>query len=143
MSVKGTARLFFLTPGTTWNKNGTKYLELLKNKFQLHMNVHECTIFMQDGAPCHKAKIVSNFLKSKKIQVCDWPGNSPDLNPIEILWVILKNKVAEEQHSSLKQLENVIKKVRTLGIISEYCCKLIESMPKRLKMVIDNKGGHT
>ena len=149
MSVKGTAGLFFLTPGTTMN--GAKYLELLKNKLQLHMNVRECTIFMQDGppchkakiAPCHKAKIVSNFLKSKKIQVLDWPGNSPDLNPIENLWVILKNKVAEEQPSSLKQMENVIKKVWTLGITSEYCCKLIVSMPRRFKMVIDNKGGHT
>ena len=141
MSVKGTAGLFFLTPETTMN--GAKYLELLKNKLQLHMNVHECTIFMQDGAPCHKAKIVRNFLKSKKIQVLDWPGNSPDLNPIENLWVILKNKVAEEQPSSLKQLENVIKKVWTLGITSEYCCKLIESVPRRLMMVIDNKGGHT
>ena len=73
ISVKGTAGLFFLTPGTTMN--GGKYLELLKNKLQLHMNMHECTIFMQYGAPCHKAKIFSNFLKSKKIQVLDWPGN--------------------------------------------------------------------
>ena len=50
--------------------------------------------------------------------------------------------MAEEQPSNLKQLENVIKKVWTLGITSEYCCKLIESMPRCLKMVIDNKGGH-
>ena len=48
--------------------------------------------------------------------------------------------MAEEQPSSLKQLENVKKKVWTLGITSEYCCKLIESMPRRLKMVIDNKS---
>ena len=37
-----------------------KYLDLLKNKLELHMAVHKCSIFMQDGAPCHRAKIVIN-----------------------------------------------------------------------------------
>ena len=48
---------------------------------------------MQDGAPCHRAKIATQFLKSKKIQILDWPGSNPDLNPIENLWTDLKNKV--------------------------------------------------
>ena len=65
--------------------NGQKYVDLLKDKLELHMNVHNCNIFMQDGAPCHGSKIVSEFLKEKKIKVLYWPGNSPDLNPIENL----------------------------------------------------------
>ena len=94
--------------------------------------MHQCTIFRQDGTPCHKSKIVSSF---------DWPGNSPDLNPIENLLVVLENKVSE-QPSTFKQLENVIKTVWTRDITFKYCCKLIEIIP-RLKMVIDNKGGQT
>ena len=53
--------LFFLPSGTTIN--GEKYVQLLSNKLQLHMQVHRCNIFMQDGAPCHRAKMVTNFLK--------------------------------------------------------------------------------
>ena len=124
ISVKETARLFFLFPGTTIN--GSKYLELQKNKLVLHMNVHRCHIFMQDGAPCHKSKIVINFLKSKKNRVLNWPGNSPDLNPIENLWVVLKKNASEQQPSSLlKHLENVIKTVWTRGIIlNTVACSL-------------------
>ena len=95
------------------------------------MNVHQCDIFMEDGAPCPKLNIVTNFSKSKKIQVLDWTGNSPDLNLIENLWVVLKNKVSEQQPSSLKHLENVMKTVWTRELSSEYCRKLIESMPIR------------
>ena len=55
MSVTGTAGLFFLPNGTTMN--GQKYVDLLKDKLELHMNVHNCNIFMQDGAPCHRSRL--------------------------------------------------------------------------------------
>ena len=73
----------------------------------------------------------------------EWPGNSPDLNPIENLWSIIKNKVSEKHPASLGALPSAIKKVWVKEISSDYCCKLIESMPHRLQEVIKNKGGHT
>ena len=53
--------------------NDKKYLDMLKNKLEMHMNIHDCNIFMHDGAPCHRDKIVSEFLKNKKIDILDWP----------------------------------------------------------------------
>ena len=141
MSINGTAGLFFLLPGTTMN--GQKYLDLLKNKLELHMAVHKCSVFMQDGAPCHRAKIVTPFLKAQKINILDWPGNSPDLNPNENLWTILKNKVSERQPTDANILEQAIKEVWVRDISPAYCRNLVESMPRRLEAVIKAKGGPT
>ena len=61
MSVNGTAGLFFVPPGTTMNNQ--KYVDLLKDKLKLHIAINKCKIFMQDGAPRHRSKIVTQFFK--------------------------------------------------------------------------------
>ena len=83
------------------------------------------------------------ILVAKKIQTLEWPGNSSDLNPIENLWSVRKNKVSEKHPTSLSALQLAVKKVWVKEISSDCCCKLIESMPHRLQEVIKNKRGHT
>ena len=78
-----------------------------------------------------------------KIQTLELPGNSPDLNPIENLWCVMKNKVSEKHPTSLSAFQLAIKKVWVKEVFLDYCCKLIESMPHCLQKVIKNKGGHT
>ena len=104
MSRKGIVGLYFFIPGTTIN--GKKYLDLLKDNLKLHMNIHQSKIFMHDVAPCHKAKIVTSYLKNQKEKVLPWLRNSPELNPMENLWKILKDKSLESnlhpQNTSVK-----------------------------------------
>ena len=59
-------------------------------------HIHSCEVFMQDNAPCHKSKKVTNFLQQQKIRVLDWHGNSPNLNPIDKK-LLAKN---EEHHET-------------------------------------------
>ena len=62
-----------------------KYVQSLIEKHELHVHINGCTIFMKDNAPCHRSKVASEFLKKNKIPVLEWPGNSPDLNPVKNL----------------------------------------------------------
>ena len=93
MSVNGTAALYFLPAEVTMN--GSRYVNLLREKLQLHMAVHHCSVFMHDGASCHRSKMVQSFLDQQRINMLEWPGNSPDLNPIENWLSTTKRKVAE------------------------------------------------
>ena len=69
MSAKSRVRLYFLTPESTIN--GSKYVELFKKKLVLHMEIHNCTTFMYDGAPCHKSRLVQQFFESQNVKVLD------------------------------------------------------------------------
>jgi transposase len=63
--------------------NGERYQQVLEDHLLPFMEVHWCSHFLQDGAPYHASKRIKEFLKDKPFEVIDWPGNLPDLNPIE------------------------------------------------------------
>lgn len=54
-------------------------------------------MFVHDTASCHKAKSITKFLADHNNTVLPWPGNSPDMNPIENLCEITKAEIAKEQ----------------------------------------------
>ena len=57
MSCFGPSGLYFIPSNTTMS--GPRYVEVLKEKLKLHRDIHKCTIFMPDGAPCHRSKVAN------------------------------------------------------------------------------------
>ena len=97
-------------------------------------------VFMQDGAPAHTAKLTQEWLENNFPQFWrkgEWPGNSPDLNPIENLWSILKARLDEMGQVSTVELliENL--KLAWQSIEPSILLNLVEGMPNRMKLVID------
>lgn len=140
---------FFTTNGTgslvpiTGMMNSVKYIEILRSRIVPFMETFDGT-FQHDLAPCHNSKLVQTFMRENKITVLDWPGNSPDLNPIENLWHILKNRLAKMNCTTKERMiTSAIQVWFHDDEVKNICAKLVESMPRRVEEVISAKGGHT
>lgn len=140
-SSAGRGALYFLPQGKMMNS--AVYLDLLKEKLLSHMNILDCEYFLHDSAPCHKAKSVNLWLSEHNVNVIKWPGNSPDLNPIENLWRHLKIRVSEDNPKSIPELKESIRRHWCLSITPEYCQSLSTSMKRRLLCVKANRGNTT
>ncbi len=99
-------------------------------------------IFQQDLAPAHTAKGTKSWFNDHGVTVLDWPANSPDLNPIENLWGIVKRKMRDTRPNNADDLKAAIKETWA-SIPPQQCHKLITSMPRRIEAVIKAKGAPT
>jgi transposase len=101
-------------------------------------------IFQHDNDPKHTAKITQDVLKKKKYKVLYWPGQSPDLNPIEHLWDEVERRL-RALPGNVTSKEDLWNKVKTVfyEIEPEVCKKLIRTMPRRMKDLKKAKGGFT
>ena len=127
--------------------NAVSYLQVMQTRMMPQLREwfpDNDGVFMQDSAPCHTARIVKRYLEEQHVTVLDWPGNSPDLNPIENLWAIIKRRLATQTITTKQQL---IAKVIDVWLrdpsINDILHKLVDSMPRRIAEVIAAQGGHT
>ena len=127
------------------NLNAEGYIDLLGNTMipSMHfLSLSDNCVFQQDNATCHTTHIVQKWMNEEGINIMSWPAQSPDLNPTENSWDLLKRKVHEKTPTNLKELWVAIKNVWD-GLPQIHLENLIESMPIRCAAVIKAKRGST
>jgi len=110
------------------------YIELQRRE-GIHLKL------MQDGAPGHSAADTKQDLQERGIEVISWPPFSPDLNPIERVWHIMKNYLQDNfpEVMSYDVLRGAVKEAWENVGQSEFEA-LIQSMPACCQAVIDANG---
>ena len=127
--------------------NSERYIELLRGN--LNESFRKCKIprrngiLLQDGATCHTARIVKEYLENNSVNyIKEWPGNSPDLNPIEHIWAEMKRLLADRDTSSLPKLRAELQDIWR-NMDRKYIKTLIDSILDRLREVIARRGNTT
>jgi len=107
--------------------------------------------FQQDNARIHTSETVDSFVARNAIELLEWPKNSPDLNPIEHVWAILK-RTLRQLFPQIRQLRNNIAdmiefkrciQIAWNSIPQDQIAALIASIPRRLQAVIQARGWYT
>ena len=70
-------------------------------------------VFQQDNDPKHTSRMTKAWLQENEMETLAWPPQSPDLNPIEHMWLDLKRKLSAYEHEPARMHE-------LWGLWSEY-----------------------
>ena len=130
------------------NMTAPVYVEILERHMQpstawVLQHPHEHYWLQQDNDPKHTSAEARRWLAENHVDVLSWPSQSPDLNPIEHLWTVVKNNVrACEPLTSMEHLWERLERV-WWSIKPDQCRRLVQSMPDRIQAVIKARGGHT
>ena len=119
--------------------NSNMYCEILqKSMIRSFQKLDRRTVFNHDNDTKHTSKTSTALLKRLRVKVTDWPSMSPDLNPIEDLWGILKRKVEVCKISNNCHFHDVVmEEWKSIPVA------LVNSMPRKVKAILDNEGGYT
>jgi len=143
-TAQGPVALFLFTG----NLNAQRYCEILEScLFPNIPQVGRRWRFQQDNSPVHTSQVTRRLLEAHHIRMIDWPSNSPDLNPIENLWAILKKKVEkrvgvwliEKKKLTIDEFQAIIRQ-EWESLDRDLYLRLSRSMKNRIDQVIEREG---
>ena len=127
--------------------NATNYLQLLQDEFLPAVRrLRETPVhFQQDFSPVHQARVVREWLEeAEDVQLEPWVARAPDLSPIENVWGRMTYHLTphlRDRRLTADQLWALVQEAWEAAVSPEYCRRLADSVPDRLRETVA-AGGH-
>lgn len=101
-------------------------------------------VLQQDGCTAHNSAVATinkwNAAKHTSVTLLkEWPGNSPDLNPIENVWPYINDRVKKRGEANFAAFKAAVRE-ELANIPIAMIHKLVKSMKKRMQLVIKKEG---
>ena len=125
--------------------NSERYLKVLEDHvYPLSFRLGDPSsewIFMDNNVPCYQSNSVRDYKASAGIRSLDWPAKSPDLNPIEHVWAIMKRRIRRQIRpgDDMNQLESLVRREWD-QLDQQVIRSLVDSMPSWVRKVIEHEG---
>lgn len=98
-------------------------------------------ILQEDNDPKHRSKIVKKWKEENGIEVLSWPSMSPDQNPIENVWRLMKINIQKKIRSIRGLKGELTKEWNRLSPV--LAANLVASMKRRTAALIESDGDYT
>jgi transposase len=123
------------------NLNSQYYIDILKNHLlpSAKQRFRKNWRLQQDNDPKHTSNITKQFIFDNVPQLLAWPSNSPDANPIENIWSIVKRKVEKRKPKNIDELELFLAE-EFENVENNVIKNCVMSMKKRCASLISSKG---
>ena len=138
ISARGATRLVMFSGIMNATRLGTVYeaglLPFVQERFPDGHRLY------QDNDPKHSSKYIEKFLEQRGIKWWYTPPESPDLNPVELVWGSLKQYL--RNHSKPKNLEELKTGIEQfwLTLTPEVCRKYISHLKKVIPKIVSVGG---
>jgi transposase len=102
-------------------------------------------ILMEDGAAWHRSEYTTQERVSEGVRMMDWPPNSPDFNPIERIWTLMKRRIqtrrGSERITTVNRMKQVLQEEWDKITIEEINTE-IAKLPTIMRRCIGVNGGN-
>jgi len=99
-------------------------------------------LLYEDNDPKHKSRYSKAWKSTHSVNEMTTPAQSPDMNPIENVWHLLKRKITKKKPKTLHQLIRITKQEWN-NFTLEMAQKFVNGMSRRIMSLIEAKGDIT
>ena len=120
--------------------NQQEYLSII----QKHILPATGLVLQQDNHRAHKAKGVIRFFDENEVNwIQDWPPYSPDFNPVEDMWHLLRKEFQTHRIRSVRCAKKKLSEIWKSEKMREAIVNTIDDERRKLKSSLKNNGSNT